>query len=398
MSAEYSYDLFDDGADCAHDGHLVYGKIIRKKEKGESMCVDGRKFFARSPVIPKPHPIIQSKLEEWKTKSLLALDDTALAGYEGYVDDAEIKQMKADVLFFAENITHVSHSKFMEALKECCELFHKMYPDGHFVKISTTSLDSYKSDRWVEDIAIEEGFLKIPERQIENQQSKKTRQQVKFKVEDGMYSGKQFVDDMQEFEDDIQTQKRVQVYICPFISGGQFFRDRFLDSINPKYFDSEEEVKSIKEITIFFICSVNPRVTHILWWNGDEPHISDVNMDIKKIDLYKAQFPVRFIYHSLMEKEKKAVPFYFDHKLADEVSWDWYSEISWMFAGYHLPLTYHDNNETTNSCKVYDDEERKYIDRPCTLYIEGCESSQGHNEGMYDSPCPDRPWWTLKPM
>jgi hypothetical protein len=66
MSAEYSYDLFDDGADCAHDGHLVYGKIIRKKEKGKSMCVDGRKFFARSPVTPKPHPIIQSKLEEWE--------------------------------------------------------------------------------------------------------------------------------------------------------------------------------------------------------------------------------------------------------------------------------------------------------------------------------------------
>jgi hypothetical protein len=38
MSAEYSYDLFDDGADCAHDGHLVYGKIIRKKKKG-NRCV-----------------------------------------------------------------------------------------------------------------------------------------------------------------------------------------------------------------------------------------------------------------------------------------------------------------------------------------------------------------------
>jgi hypothetical protein len=315
--------------------------------------------------------------------------------------------MKADVSSFAKNITHVSHSKFMEALEKCCELFHEMYPDDNFVKISTTSLDSSKSDRWVEDIAIEEGFLKIPERQIENQQLKKTRQQVKFKVEDGMYSGKQFVHDMQEFKDDIQTKKRVQVYICPFISGGEFFRDRFLHSITPcKFYDSKEEVKSIKEITIFFICSVNTRVTHILSWNGDEPHISDVNMDINEIDENKAQFPVRFIYHSLMEKNEEAVPFYFDHKLADTTSWDcWGTEMSWMFAGYHLPLTYHDNNETTNSCKVYDPKKNKFIDRPCTLYIKGCESSQGNYEGvLHEGPvpqgpsCPVRPRWTLKPM
>ena len=389
MSAEYSYDLFDDGADCAHDGHLVYGKIIRKKEKeeGKSMCVDGRKFFARSPVIPKPHPIIQSKLEEWEKNSLRALAGALVDN----VDDAEITQMKADVSSFAKNITHVSHFKFMEALEKCCELFHEMYPDDNFVKISTTSLDSSKSDRWVEDIAIEEGFLKIPERQIENQQLKKTRQQVKFKVEDGMYSGKQFVHDMQEFKDDIQTKKRVQVYICPFISGGEFFRDRFLHSITPcKFYDSKEEVKSIKEITIFFICSVNKRVTHILSWNGDEPHISDVNMDINEIDKNEAQFPVRFIYH----------------KLADKTSWDcWGTEMSWMFAGYHLPLTYHDNNETTNSCKVYDPKKNKFIDRPCTLYIKGCESSQGNYEGVLHEglvpqgpSCPVRPRWTLKPM
>ena len=197
----------------------------------------------------------------------------------------------------------------------------------------------------------------------------------------------------------------LRVYICPFISGGEFFRDRFLHSITPGEWNSKEEVKSIKEITIFFICSVNTRVTHILSWNGDEPHISDVNMDIDEIDKNEAQFPVRFIYHSLMEKNEEAVPFYFDHKLADKISWDWDTEMSWMFAGYHLPLTYHDNNTTTNSCKVYDDEERKFIDRPCTLYIKGCESSQGNYEGVLHEglvpqgpSCPVRPRWTLKPM
>jgi hypothetical protein len=113
----------------------------------------------------------------------------------------------------------------------------------------------------------------------------------------------------------------------------------------------------------------------------------------------------RFIYHSLMEKEKKSVPFYFDHKLADTTSWDWDTEMSWMFAGYHLPLTYHDNNETTNSCKVYDPKKNKFIDRPRTLYIKGCESSQGNYEGVLHEglvpqgpSCPVRPRWTLKPM
>ena len=163
MSVAYTYAPDDDGADCEHDGELVYGKILRRKENGKTQCVDGRRFFKRLPPKPDSHPIIPELLTRWKDTTLTTLE--GLRGDNGNTDilrDKLIEKLKSDVIFFHENLVHVSHEAFVAALKSCCDVFDDMYPSTDFVKISTTALNSEKSDRWVEDVAIYELFLKIP--------------------------------------------------------------------------------------------------------------------------------------------------------------------------------------------------------------------------------------------
>lgn len=85
---------------------------------------------------------------------------------------------------------------------------------------------------------------------------------------------------------------------------------------------------------------------------------------------------------------QKALPFYFDHKVADEMSWgsqDVGAEFSWMLAGLHLPIDMNGDND---------------IDLSGTVFIKGCGKSQGNlecNLGPADhKPCPSRPQWKLK--
>ena len=407
MSAEYSYDLFDDGADCEHDGELVYGKILRRKENGKTQCVDGRRFFKRLPPKPDSHPIIPELLTRWKDTTLTTLE--GLRGDNGNTDilrDKLIEKLKSDVIFFYENLVHVSHEAFVAALKSCCDVFDDMYPSTDFVKISTTALNSEKSDRWVEDVAIYEGFLKIPERGVANQPSKKKRKQVKFKIEDGMYSGMQFAEAMEE---DV-----MKVYICPFISGGDFLMDpnrrREIVEIVERLYRKYNDVYKI-----YFIRSMDKQVTHVVegveWDVMDEQYGQPewkVTKNTRNLDLDKdepSDHTIRFIYHSLMEKDGMAVPFYFDHKLADQTSWDREPDdmddtnmsedtnMSWMFAGFHAPWP--------KALRHYSGDAARALSS--TNFIKGCEAeTQGNMESFPSSEfeierkCPSRLPWKLE--
>jgi hypothetical protein len=412
MSAEYSYDLFDDGADCEHDGELVYGKILRRKENGKTQCVDGRRFFKRLPPKPDSHPIIPELLTIWKDTTLTTLE--GMRGDNGNTDilrDKLIEKLKSDVIFFYENLVHVSHEAFVAALKSCCDVFDDMYPSTDFVKISTTALNSEKSDRWVEDVAIYEGFLKIPEREVANQSSKKKRKQVKFKIEDGMYSGMQFVEAMEE---DV-----MKVYICPFISGGDFLMDpnrrweivEIVERLYRKYNDVYK---------IYFIRSTDKQVTHVVegveWEFGGgvewEVTKNTRNLDWCDLDIDEpSDHTIRFIYHSLMEKDGMAVPFYFDHKLADQTSWDREphkphkifrytipedTNMSWMFAGFHAPY-----DPWPKALRHYSGDAARALSS--TNFIKGCEAeTQGNMESFPSSEfeierkCPSRLPWKLE--
>lgn len=386
VTPTYSYDPLDDGADCEHEGRLTYGRILRKEINGKSLCVDARRI---SPRRPDSHPIIRDKLKEWKEKALAAIDDwvrrrgfideqtyvasavePSIKSAENITDEQRRKlgeKEKARVRFFSENITHIPHSDFIDALKKCCELFQHMYPDNEFLKISKTSLKSESSDRWVEDIAIEEGFLKIPERSLSTHQTKKKeiREKIYFKVDDGMYTGSQFSD---EYE-------KLQVYICPFIAGGDEWGDGIigLPSIS-------------KKNVVYFICSKNRRVTHkLLWKEGKIIFSAENHVSINDAINEDRQKTVIFIYHSLMEKNGVTVPFYFDHKLADDRSWEL---THGMLGGLHLhPDWYVD--------KFFEEKAG-----PSTEYIEGCEKSQGNFTNNYlegfRETCPSRPQWKLE--
>lgn len=386
-AATYSYDPLDDGADCEHEGRLTYGRILRKDINGKSLCVDGRRIFARSPEKPSSHPIIPQKLEEWKEKALAALDDWEQHGSldpGAPITTADEKRQicekaKASVQFFVDNVRHISYLEFLEALNQCCYLFKEMYPDDKFVKISTTSLESIKSDRWVEDVAVEKGFLDIPERNLNTQTLKKNniRETIFFRVDDGMYTGSQFILNM-------MVEENLRVYVCPFISGGDNLRKTFLEKL-------EEEAGDdfLSETLLYFINSVTSRVTHEVSVVEGKANIYEV---FKTIDAIKknARNIICIIYHSLMEWDlgPKALPFYFDHKVADEVSWnsrDVGAEFSWMFAGLHLPINMVMNGNND-------------IGLSGTVFIEGCGKSQGNLECnfMHHESCPSRPQWHLE--
>jgi hypothetical protein len=305
----------------------------------------------------------------------------------------------------------VSHEAFVAALKSCCDVFDDMYPSTDFVKISTTALNSEKSDRWVEDVAIYEGFLKIPEREVANQSSKKKRKQVKFKIEDGMYSGMQFVEAMEE---DV-----MKVYICPFISGGDFLMDpnrrweivEIVERLYRKYNDVYK---------IYFIRSTDKQVTHVVegveWEFGGgvewEVTKNTRNLDWCDLDIDEpSDHTIRFIYHSLMEKDGMAVPFYFDHKLADQTSWDREphkphkifrytipedTNMSWMFAGFHAPY-----DPWPKALRHYSGDAARALSS--TNFIKGCEAeTQGNMESFPSSEfeierkCPSRLPWKLE--
>ena len=403
MSVAYTYAPDDDGTDCEHDGELVYGKILRRKENGKTQCVDGRRFFKRLPPKPDSHPIIPELLTRWKDTTLTTLE--GLRGDNGNTDILRdnaklIEKLKSDVIFFYENLVHVSHEAFVAALKSCCDVFDDMYPSTDFVKISTTALNSEKSDRWVEDVAIYEGFLKIPEREVANQSSKKKRKQVKFKIEDGMYSGMQFAEAMEE---DV-----MKVYICPFISGGDYFRDSFIN----KLYQNDSDVR----YKIYFIRSTDKQVTHVVegveWEFGGgvewEVTKNTRNLDWHDLDIDEpSDHTIRFIYHSLMEKDGMAVPFYFDHKLADQTSWDREPDdmddtnMSWMFAGFHTPYY-----PWPAALRHYSGYTARALSG--TNFIKGCEAeTQGNITKNFpnsefdiktERQCPSRLPWKLEEM
>lgn len=406
----YSYDPLDDGTDCEHVGHLTYGNILRTKINGRPVCVDGRikprasgtPYTSLFPPKPAAHPIKPEKLDEWKEKSLVALDQLSKQPhipFGGFFSQSQeqlrawIEQQKKSVVFFAKNLTHVSHEKFVEALGSCCLFFHFLYSDRDFLKISSTSLESYKSERWVEDIAIEKRFLRIPERSFATRPNKKKimLKTVNFKVEDGMYSGSQFLQALQH--------GNFQVYICPFISGGKYFREQFI----AKTEDSVEDPEVLKKYTVFFVRSTDALVTHTLSWNNSgRARIHDVKTEMTGYNIDTSnENHIVFIYHSLMEDDNgKAIPFYFDHKLADEISWDWDvadADFSWMFAGLHLPPYYafSADGECTEKREVYDNAKGEEVLKPYTPYIKGCEGAQGSMDEIFNGPCPDRPAWHL---
>ena len=125
-----------------------------------------------------------------------------------------------------------------------------------------------------------------------------------------------------------------------------------------------------KGFAICFFSSVLQRVTHRISLERKGMVLSEI------FSKETVSNSVVVIYHTLMSLAGKIVPFYFDHKVADSLSWPRYD---WMFAGLHKPFDYMIDNGRTN-------------------FIKGCENGQGNfliSLETQKMKCPARPKWEL---
>lgn len=390
MSSEYTWNPLDEATDCEHLSALAYGNIFRLKED-EKTCVDARKIYKMLPKEgvpahddiayepsfppkPDPHPIIPEKLEEWKQKAL---------------KKAPTKKIKEKIEFFAKNVTHVSFEMFTNSLKSCFTRLKELFPQHE--PFSVTEVDSEKSDRWVEDLVLQEEWVKIPEKWTKEQKCKSNKKKVYFKSEDAMYSGSSFADSV------MKIKKFPFVYVCPYVTGGIYLNSIFLEELKMATRESDFEPEVDK---ILFVSAESGLCTHEISSVKEKEYIDydyDRNKSIFRWITKRWEFvehdpkktsitdpgekAVVFVYFKIMESpEREAIPFYFDHKVADDYSWgndhEESPDYSWMFAGMHeIPLTIYDNHQET------------------TFFIEGCPNFQGNLDAREGQACPARPPW-----
>ena len=371
MSCEYTWNPLDDGTDCVHASALAYGNIFRTK-RDDRVCHDGRKIHrtlseknvpvpvhdnvAYTPSYPpKPlsYPINRLNLEKWKQEAL---------------KKASSEKMKRNIRFFANHVKHVPFETFTHSLGLCFKRFKKLFPRHEY--FSVTPVDSEKSDRWVEDIALEYEWITIPEEWIGTWTD---TEKVFFKSEDAMYSGSSFADDVMKID------HFPFVYVCPYVAGGVYFDTVILEELRFSTRASKVEAKVKK---IFFVSAESGLCTHEIKAVNEATQWEFVEHNPMTVITDPEEKAIVFIYFNIMQTspEGEAIPFYFDHKVADDYSWGNNHEVSpdysWMFAGLHeIPVD------------LYSGAQEK------TSFIDGCSAFQGNLQEKEDQGCPARPPW-----
>lgn len=331
---KFTYHSGDKGEGCVHDksfGRLTIGNILRKNVG--AVCVNGAseelkdvrpsRYVPYEPKKPESHPINKVRLEEWKTNAL----------------KTNPPDMEEEIDRFVSVVRHVGHEEFLKALTKCFEKFYEIFPKNDYTHVLLNDVDEksekrLRSEKWVAEVVNHEGLYDLSvggkaHYEYENEEGNlktraiqqdmdKTKEIIKFMVDDAIFSGGTFRD----------LDYTPPVYIVPYV---QSFKRLMKTKRNPLSYAA------------FFVNATTGTVTRRTAKKPDGMTFSPVEFlkiwkNKELLDrLFGRWLHVIVIYaEEIVDSDSVPIPFYFDHKVADAPSWQ---SDYWKLRGYHEEST-----------------------------------------------------------